>query len=64
MSLTVNNRTFIIKSQQMIDWAIDGMMEAQNSGVFNILQDAKTEFQYQLFSRSTRAATTRKTSRP
>ena len=24
VSLTVNNRTFIVKSQQMIHWAIDG----------------------------------------
>ncbi|MFM7978795.1 MAG: hypothetical protein ACKPKO_05715, partial [Candidatus Fonsibacter sp.] len=32
----------------MIDWAIDGMMEAQDSGVLNRLQDAKTEFHYQL----------------
>ncbi|MFM7982601.1 MAG: hypothetical protein ACKPKO_25090, partial [Candidatus Fonsibacter sp.] len=49
VSLTVNNRTFIIKSQHMIDWAIDGMMEVEDSGVFNRLQDAKTEFHYQLF---------------
>ncbi|MFM7986461.1 MAG: hypothetical protein ACKPKO_44830, partial [Candidatus Fonsibacter sp.] len=49
LSLTVNNRTFIIKSQQMIDRAIDGMMEVEDSGVFNRLQDAKTEFHYQLF---------------
>ncbi|MFM7977869.1 MAG: hypothetical protein ACKPKO_01025, partial [Candidatus Fonsibacter sp.] len=48
VSLTVNNRTFSIKSQQMIDWDIDGMMEVQDSGVFNILQYAKTEFHYQL----------------
>ena len=49
VSLTVNNRTFIIKSKQMIDWAIDGMMEVEDAGVFNILQDAMTEFHYQLF---------------
>ncbi|MFM7990389.1 MAG: hypothetical protein ACKPKO_64840, partial [Candidatus Fonsibacter sp.] len=49
VSLTVNNRTFIIKSQQMIDWAIDGTMVVQDSGVFNRLQDAKAEFHYQLF---------------
>ncbi|MFM7981426.1 MAG: hypothetical protein ACKPKO_19130 [Candidatus Fonsibacter sp.] len=49
VSLTVNKQTFNIKSQQMIDWATDGMMEVQDSGVFNILQDAKTEFHYQLF---------------
>ena len=45
----MNNCTFIIKSQQMIDWAIDGMMEVEDAGVFNRLQDAKTEFHYQLF---------------
>ncbi|MFM7981710.1 MAG: hypothetical protein ACKPKO_20565, partial [Candidatus Fonsibacter sp.] len=33
----------------MIDWAIDGMMDVQDSGVFNRLRDAKTEFHYQLF---------------
>ncbi|MFM7988681.1 MAG: hypothetical protein ACKPKO_56150, partial [Candidatus Fonsibacter sp.] len=33
----------------MIDWAIDGTMEVQYSGVFNILQDANIEFHYQLF---------------
>ena len=33
----------------MIDWAIDGMMEVEGAGVFNRLQDAKTEFHYQLF---------------
>ena len=49
VSLTVNSRTFILKSQQMIDWAIDGMMEVEDAGVFNRFQDAKTEFHYQLF---------------
>ena len=49
MSLTVNNCTFIIKSQQLIDWAIDGMLEVEDAGVFNRLQDAKTEFHDQLF---------------
>jgi hypothetical protein len=50
VSLTVNSCTFIIKSQQLIDWAIDGMMEVDDGGVFNRLQDATTEFHYQLFS--------------
>ena len=45
----MNNRTLIIKSQQMIDRAVDGMMEVEDAGVFNRLQDAKTEFHYQLF---------------
>ena len=49
VSLTVHNRTFIIKSQQMIYWAVDAMMDAQDSGVFSRLQDAKTDFHYQLF---------------
>ena len=39
VSLTVNNRTFSIKSHHMIDWAIDGIMEVEDSGVFNRLQD-------------------------
>ncbi|MFM7977697.1 MAG: hypothetical protein ACKPKO_00135, partial [Candidatus Fonsibacter sp.] len=30
VSLTVNIHTFIIKSQQMGDWAIDGVMEVQD----------------------------------
>ncbi|MFM7979519.1 MAG: hypothetical protein ACKPKO_09410, partial [Candidatus Fonsibacter sp.] len=49
VSLTVNNHTCIIQCQQMIDGAIDGMMEVQDTGVFNILQDVKTECHYQLF---------------
>ena len=49
MSLTVNTRTFIVKSQHMIYWAIDGMMEVQDAAVFNILQDTNTEFHHQLF---------------
>ena len=40
VSLTVNNRTFINKSQQMIDWAIKGMMEVEDAGVSNRPQDA------------------------
>ena len=27
----MNNRAFLIKSQQMIDWAIDGMMEVEDA---------------------------------
>jgi hypothetical protein len=49
VSLSINKHTFIIKSQQMIDWAIDGMMEVQDAAVFNRMHDAKTEFHYQLF---------------
>ena len=33
----------------MIDCAIDRMMEVQGAGVFNALQEAKTESHYQLF---------------
>ncbi|MFM7987350.1 MAG: hypothetical protein ACKPKO_49360, partial [Candidatus Fonsibacter sp.] len=33
----------------MTDWAIDGMMVARGSGILNRLQDANTEFHYQLF---------------
>ena len=40
VSLPANNCTFIVKSQQLIDWAIDGMMEVHDAGVFNRLQDA------------------------
>ena len=39
----------------MIDWAIDGMMEVHDAGVFNRLQDAKTELNYQLFRSEHRA---------
>ena len=49
VSLTANNCTFIVKSQQMIDRATDGMMEVHATGVFDILQDANIEFHYQLF---------------
>ena len=35
VSLTVNNCTCIVKSQQLIDWAIDGMVEVEDAGVFN-----------------------------
>jgi hypothetical protein len=49
VSLKVNEHTFIFKSQQMIDWAIDGGMEVADAGVFNRMHDAKVEFHYQLF---------------
>ena len=49
VSLTVNKHTFVIKSQQMIDWAIDGMMEIQDATTFNRMHDAKMDFHYQLF---------------
>ncbi len=49
VSLTVNRHTFVVRSQQMIDWAIDGMMEVQDAGVYNRMHDAKMEFHYQLF---------------
>ena len=49
VSLTAHNRTFIVKRQHMIGWAIDGMMEVEDAGVFNRLQDAKTRFHDQLF---------------
>ena len=49
VSLTDNSHTSIIKSQKMIDWATDGMREVEAAGGFNRLQDAKTEFHYQLF---------------
>ena len=39
MSLSINKHTFSIKSQQMIDWAIDGMMEVQDAAVFNRMHD-------------------------
>ena len=49
VSLTVNKTTFVFRSQQLIDWAIDGCMEVSDAGVFNRMHDAKTEFHYQLF---------------
>ena len=48
-SLTVNNYTFIINNQQMIDWAINGAMEVQDAGVCNKMHDASAEFHYHLF---------------
>lgn len=49
VSLVVNQTRFLFRSQQLIDWAIDGGMEVQDAGVFNRMHDAKTEFHYQLF---------------
>ena len=49
VSLTVNRYTFVIKSQQKIDWAIDGSMEVQDAVVFNKMHDAKADFHYHLF---------------
>ena len=47
--MTVNRTTFAFRSQQLIDWAIDGAMEVSDAGVFNRMHDAKTEFHYHLF---------------
>ena len=47
--------TFIMKSQQMIDLAIAGMMEAQGAAVFNRMHDAKMESHYQLFKAERRS---------
>jgi hypothetical protein len=63
VSLTVNNCTFIIKSQQLIDWAIDGMLEVEDAGVFNRLQDAKQSSTISSSSPTTGATTIRRTSR-
>jgi len=49
LSLAIKKTTFVIKTQQMIDYAIDGMMEIDNATVFNRMHDAKTDFQYRLF---------------
>ena len=32
----------------MIYWAINGMVEAQDAAVFNMMHDAKADFHYQL----------------
>ena len=49
LSLTVNDHTFIVKSQQMIDYAIDGLMEIHDADTYNRMADAKMDFHYQLF---------------
>ena len=49
VSLSVNQTRFVFRSQQLIDWAIDGGMEVHDAQVFNRMHDAKTEFHYQLF---------------
>jgi hypothetical protein len=49
VSLTVSKYTFVVRSQQMIDYAIDGMMEVEDAGVFNRMHDAKLDFYHQLF---------------
>ena len=48
VSITVNEHTFVIKTQQMIDYAIDGMMEIHEADTFNRMHDAKMDFHYQL----------------
>jgi hypothetical protein len=49
VSLMAIDTVFIIKSQQIVDWAIDGMMEVDDANTFNRMHDAKTEFYHQLF---------------
>ncbi len=49
VSLTVIKTDFVFRSQQLIDWAIDGCIEVSDAGIFNRMHDAKTEFHYQLF---------------
>ena len=46
ITLTVNKHTFVIKSQQMIDYAIDGSMEIQDATTYNRMHDAKMDFHY------------------
>ena len=41
ITLRFGNYTFVIKSQQLIDYAIDGMVQVDKADVFNRLQDAK-----------------------
>ena len=40
VSLTVSKTTFVFRSQQLIDWAIDGCMEVSDAGVFNRMHDS------------------------
>ena len=49
ITLTVNDCTFVIRSQQLIDWAIDGTLQVESAEVFNRMLDAKNEFYYQVF---------------
>ncbi|MFM7981030.1 MAG: hypothetical protein ACKPKO_17105 [Candidatus Fonsibacter sp.] len=49
VSLNVNKYTLVIKSQPMRDWAIYGMMEAQDAAVLNRVHDAKANFHDHLF---------------
>ena len=61
VSLTVNKTTFVFRSQQLIDWAIEGCMEVSDAGVFNRMHDAKTEFHTNCSKVSTRASTMTRT---
>ena len=47
--LTVNRHTFILKTQRIVDYAIEGNLTVDGVCVFNRTQDAKTDFHYQLF---------------
>jgi len=49
ISLTLNNYYFLIKTQQLIDYAIDGMLQIEKAEVFNRTQDAKDDFYAKLF---------------
>ena len=44
VSLLVNKTSFVFRSQQLIDWAIDGALQVSDAEVFNRMHDAKTEF--------------------
>ena len=49
ITLRFGNYTFVIKSQQLIDYAIDGMIQVDKADVFNRLQDAKDDLYAKLF---------------
>jgi len=49
VSFTVNKHTFIVRSQNMREDAIDGIMEIHEPDTYNRMHDARMDFHYQLF---------------
>ena len=49
LCLTVNRHTFVVKTQRIVDYCIEGCITVENPEVFNKMQDASAEFHYQLF---------------
>ena len=47
--ITVTKHTFIVKTQRIVDYAIEGCLAVEDMGVFSRMHDAKTDFHCKLF---------------